>query len=588
MLSLQGIIDLINDNKFKADKRIVNWRKVFYGMSLHIRGIRPAFIDMRYETRPRVTPDYLWCGEYQEIFELYLFSRHPREEEVTRNWRLSQYKPLTKQPFQRAIEVITGAIFQDSGYRIDIPDETDREYIWGNNFEGRDLPSYIVHSFQNICEDPNGVFLVIPEHSITELGEEVEPELKFINSRYILWHTDDEIIYEDGDLRWAVNKFGYFRFRKEGKVYVNIDPQGYYYAHMLTKVPVITAGGTWNTQGYFDSWLDAAKPLADEFIGAKSAEQLVNKEASHPFIIEVDSECPECHGAKQVSIQCDCEGAGCIRCNDGYRLINCGTCKGAGVISHNPGQRILAPAQDMSSNLVQIVNPDVSINQFHVDNNKDMENKILAALHLHFIDQAQSGVAKSKDMETRYQFISRISNDIFDRLIPDMLDHILGLRNVAVIDGTVRPSTPSYTIVKPSDFQIKTSYDLLEEMKAGQDSKIPSYQLAALLEDYTDKQFAGNEILKKKTKIINQMDVLAVTTIGDMQIMVMNNYASDRDAQLHVQLPRILDKIIRDKGEDWFLSAPFDTIEQQALQMFDSIKPPVPIIQPDVIDLNRV
>lgn len=591
MLSLQGITDLLNDNRFKTEERIINWRKVYYGMSLHIRGIMPRFYDMRYpEARTWYYPQTasIWHAEYQAIFELYHYSRHPREAEETRNWRLSQYRPLTKDPFQRAIQVITGAIFQDSGYGLNFTNEDDKDYIWGNNFDKKDFIGFITAHFQNICEDPNGVFLVIPKRPASQTGERVEPDIKFVCSRHIIWHTDDEIIFEDRDIRWAVNKFGYFRFEKVDKKWVNIDGvSGFYYAHMLRNVPVIIAGGLWNTQGYYDSWLDAAKPIADEFIGGKSAEQLVNKEASHPFIVEVDSECPECHGAKQIQVHCSCED-GCDRCSNGWILGNCGTCGGQGVISHNPGQRILAPAQDMGSNLVQIINPDINVNKFHTENNANIFKAILSALHLNYIEQAQSGTAKDKDMETRYQFISRISNDLFDRLIPELLNNILGLRNVTVIDESIAPYTPQYTIVKPSQFQIKTSQDLLDELKAAQDSKIPAYQLGALLEDFTDKQFGGNDVLKKKTSIINQMDILANLTTGDIQIYLTNGLVTLRVAQLHTYLPSLLDAIVRDRGNDWFLNATYDEIKALVDQMFAIAVPPAITVRPEIIDENRV
>lgn len=600
MLSIQGILDLINDNSYKKPLLIERWREVYYRMSLHIDGVCPAYRDIRtgvwQDNAPYIhTNQYTWDAYYQWIFETIIYNRYPREPQILRNFRLSLHKPFTKDPFYQIIQVVTGAIFQDSGYQVTVNDQEDNDYIWGANFHKKNLVRYLADRFQMICADPNGLFVVAPKepHYATTTSR-IEPEIWFISSKDIRWVTKDEVIFCIDDVMWAVNGMAYHRFEKtEGDKYVNVDNDfgGYYYAHFLNRVPAYVAGGQWNNRGYYDSWLTAALPIADEYLMTKSDEVMVMKNAGFPFIIEADTDCPDCEsrsGWVQDACDCDRSDSTCRCSGTGWIRNKCNTCHGEGSISRSPIDRIIAPADEMDKDLIKVVNIDTSINKLHLDNNKVIFQSLKSALHLHYIDEAQSGTAKDKDMETRYQFIMSIANDYFDRLIPSSLNDILALRNVTVNGGIVMPKPTDYILVKPTQFQIKTSFDLLEELDKGKKSGIPAYQQAALLEDYVDKQFGGNDVLKKKTQVINTIDPLANMLPADVQSVVMNNAATNRDWQFSVKLNYILDKLIRQRGEEWFLRASIDDIEILARTEFDKIVPkPIDMNEPLVIDENK-
>lgn len=609
MLSLEGILDLLNDRGYKEPPYINRRRQVYYRMALHIDGACPAFINLRDKgvTSPNaaIYPHNYFGIDFQYVFETFLYNRHAREAEVSRQWRMSQHKPFTKAPFINAIQTITGAIFQDSGWGLKVDDAKDDEFVKGNNFHGLDLVSYIQSEFKNICSDPNAVFLTMPRQSAIATGANVEPDIWFVPSKFIKWHTDDEIVFYMGEIAWVVNSMGYFRFAKDSdEKWFNMDAvagvsplandltgKGFYYLHLLGETPITVAGGDWNSQGYYDSWLDAARAWADEYISSKSAEQMVIKEASHPWIIEPDEECPTCHGNMQVQYCRTCSlTASACQCGNAMvpHLVNCDTCGGSGTVSHNPGERYIVPVANMDKNLVQIISPPVDLPKFHVENNAEIYNGIMRALHLAYIEEAQSAVAKSKDMETRYQFILRICNDIFDRLLPRMLNSVLSLRNARNINGVLQPYKPQYMIIKPTEFQVKTSYDLLSEFKEAKESKIPDFQLCALLNEYTEKQFGGNDMMKKKTDFITMCDPLAMKTDADIQIVVMNNFVSMRKAQYHYELPTILDTLIKDFGGEWFINATYDDIKGRVDAMFATMIPPVLPIQPTVVDRNYV
>lgn len=598
MLAELDVINLISGKVTipqKVTDKLALWQGVYYRMSLHIDGACPAFRSLRYIERTRnwvlgkkTLPNNYLGVAYQELFDIYHFSAHPKEPEITRQWRYSQYKPFTQAPFLEAIDIITGAIFQDSGYIVKVDDPEDNEYINGNNFHGKSLVDYLASNFGSVSSDPNGFFLIMPDKSRAEYadGEDITVKICYIFTKCIKWISEDEVIFEHGGYMWNVNKVGYFRYEKQGDKWANVDGENDgYYAHMLEKLPIVIGGGKWNAQGYYDSWLMNGRPHADEFITGKSAEQMVNKEASYPFIVESEVECPSCHGIKTVEIDCECASDPCPICIGTQRILEiCGRCSGKGFITRNPADHLIVPADMMDKDLVKIVNPDVAINKFHAENNKEMYRQILESLHLYKIDQAQSGEAKKWDMQARYHFLNSISKDWFYRIIDRCIAIILSLRDVTVVnEGEIAPNiNAEYTVIAPNDYQIKSGYDLGEEYKMATESGLPAYVRAEMNRAFVDKQFGGDELLKRKALYIQLLDVVNIATPEEIQLWLLNGAIQQRDAQRHVLLPNILDNIIREMGADTFMDATFEVISAKV----DAKLPPVPLaIRPtEVID----
>lgn len=575
-MTLPEIVELIN-NPDKKDKRRKLWHGVYIGMSLHIDGVCPSFED----ANGLPVQPFGWCNkDYDSYFDTHLLNRFPTEQPWVRNWRKSVYRPMTRAPFLQCISVLTGAIFQDSAYSIIIPNKKDSDYIWGNTFDGKDIIQYIVSKFQEISEDPNGCFVLIPKQKASETTtERVEPEIKFIFSDNIIRQSNDELIYKDGDIIWVLTKEAIYRYYKpeKSKEYVNMDSEGFYYTHKLGHIPAYVAGGVWNSQGYYDSWFVNAKPLADEYVSSYSSLQFINKDATHPYVVEADASCPDCNGVPQIQHcrKCDLDGDECVcETHESWYLKRCATCHGTGKVARNPGDRMIVPPEMMGNNLIQIVNRDVAANKYLFDFQGDLYNQIFRSLYLNYIEQAQSGVAKDKDMEARYQFVSKVAGDLFDRLLFGMIGDILGYRNIRVVGGENLPDGTGFTITKPTQFNIQTATDLLEEYKAAVDSKMPAYERASLLEKYNDKQSSGDRVLVKKAVIIDGMDILNVLTESEISNAILNGAASQRDYQLHLQLPRIINIILREKGRDWFLSSNFDVIEAEILAKFNVLIPP--------------
>lgn len=554
---------------------IDRWRHVYYNMSLHTTGACPKFIPLDVKNlsldRGWYCPPGYYGEEYQCIFEKRLFSRHPRESEYSRQWRFSQYKPLTKAPFRQIIQVITGAIFQDSNYDIQIESDRDREFIWSNSFMGYDLVRWYANvGIPSIMEDPNGLIIRMPLKPYYEISNgDVEVNLHFINTKDIIFYDGRVLIFKKDEFAFYVDDLVFFRFtrERESKYIVTTEDAGGYYAHMFGRLPVDVAGGIWNTQGFYDSYLDKAQAPADDFVSSYSAEQMVDKEASHPFIIMANEECGECQGVGKIQEPCD-------DCPDGqeFELVNCSACKGKGTMSVSPGDRLTADKKDMELDLVKIVNPDTGINTYHHDKNKDVYDRILHALHLYKVDKAESGEAKAIDQERLYTFVSDISSHIFDKLIYNSISEIIAYRNIGVINGQTRPINTPFIIQKPTQFQIETAADLLADLKVGAESKVPVYVRSQMLTEYVSKKWSGNDIVKRKNEISLQLDDIATLTPDEKLTMSTIGGITKEELLFSRKLPLIMDQIIREKGKEWFISSNFDVLKAEIERIFEPMK----------------
>lgn len=576
MLSLEAVRDFLEKGKTRSDDLRRN-DQVYYEMSLHIDGACPSYEDTRYGSWIYPTN---WFGyEYDLIFQTKHFTKFQNESDATRNWRLSTYRPFQQEAFIKAIQLIIGAIFQDGNYSINIDNKEDYDYIWGENFEGKHLVGYLSKYFKNTCNDPNSYYLIIPKYSRFEQLGKVEPIVWHIPSTNILFVSKEEIIFERDDYVWLVNKIGYFRFKEQDKKWALLD-QGGYYAHMLNRVPFYIAGGIWNTQGFYESWLNAAKPVADEYIGEKSLATLVNKQNAHALIQMVEEDCPGCQGAKLVqwcskckteATSCNCEyDRAAYSMNPMWTQATCSSCGGTGHRNQDPAKFYYVPIENMAQPAARFISPDPEIPRVQFENVKEVEARIMRALHLNYIEEAQSGAAKEKDMETRYQFLSMVSNSIYDELLYNWIKDILAIRNVVSVQGETVPADTTFRIEKPMQFSILSAQELLDQLGG----VVPDYVRNKQVEDLVDKTFGGDVVMKRKTFIINELDVVA--NVQDSVIIQRLNQGgiTRREYQYHIFLPFILQTIERDNGSNFLLTKPIDTIKELADRKFSEFNLP--------------
>lgn len=549
-MTLAEVLEFLNKPNTPDTKKEVG---VFLSVSLHTKGVCPSF---KADTKTVIPDNH--NSDYDEIFNNRLLSRHPREPEVTRNWRLSQYKPFTKEPFGQITDVISGAIFQDGQYTISLPNKDDNDYLLKNHFGNTDLISYFRDVIlKSMLEDPNGYLVTMPKKPSYE--GLAEPTLHYVcikdvikkpsTGDFIFYSKDRKFIY------WITDQAIIRLIQTKDKKWIIEDERGYY-AHLFGYIPANILGGRLETDGYYNSFLEKAVPIADEYVSNYSAKQLVDKEASHPYIQQTTLKCTVCEGTGQIQQACEITQT----TPSGFKLSNCSKCKGAGEISVNPADRFEMPLKDMDKDAVRIINPDVTINQYHSDNCKELRTQILTALNLTMIEQAQSGTAKAIDQEKLYQFISNISNHIFDNLIYSAIVNIIRYRNIQVSGNSVLPTAYVFTLVKPQQFSIKTATDLLFEISETQKSNLPLYIRRKMVEEYVDKRFGSDDLFARKSQIINFLDPLSIYSVLEVTSMIQSNLVSREDFNFSVRLPKILDEIEVENSQKFILESSFEKI----------------------------
>lgn len=586
---IKKITEILNGReKITLPAIVSKWQNIYYNISVHTTGVCPSYIPLRWENSAwtlaggaTVYPVYWIYPQYDLVFDR-LFSAHPREPQITREWRKSQYRPHQQAPLLQAIDKSCSIISADNKYTLVVDDKEDNDYIWGANFEGKNLVRYVFGHFKAICEDPNCLFIVVPDAPAKQIrSSKVTVKIIQVPTRLISYYSRDEIIFYDSEemlQAWYVNTNSYLRFQKNGEnEWMHADGRNGYYAHMFGYLPVHFGGGIWNSHGYYDSYIGAAIPFCDDYVGSNSAVQMVNKEASHPFIIASADDCPDCNGMGhyQYCNSCNCSTTDCT-CNNAsnYLLRTCMSCNGTKVKSQNPADWKVVPADQVDKKHIQLVNPDVSINKFLHDFNKDMYEGIRRALHQQYIDEAQSGTAKDIDREGERLWYQTCSNGMWYGLLEKILIDILSIRNISKSNGVIKPNIPKYTLIPPTDFDLKTEYDLLDEYKKSSEAQMPQYILQRQANAFVDKQFGGDEVMVKSSNIINYIDPYSTTTAADKAVYITNGVASADEIRFSNVLPTILNKIQFMWGKERYINASYEEIENECRTLFDKMPKP--------------
>ena len=96
---------------------------------------------------------------------------------------------------------------------------------------------------------------------------------------------------------------------------------------------------------------------------------------------------------------------------------------------------------------------------------------------------------------------------------------------------------------------------------------MPKYILNEHIIDYADKQYSGNDTVKKKAVFITQSDPYSLHSVEEKVSLKVLGGITTEQIILSDNLPIILDRIIRDKGDEWFQEADFDAINAEVTRL---------------------
>ena len=128
---------------------------------------------------------------------------------------------------------------------------------------------------------------------------------------------------------------------------------------------------------------------------------------------------------------------------------------------------------------------------------------------------------------------------------------------------------------RPQQFAIKTEYDLqaeyLDLIKSGADVSIRR----SGMDRYAEKAFNGNELSKKRYELIKLFDWLYGMTDTELTNRKLLGTAQTKDFVKHDMCDFIMNQIIAERGELWFLTESNNSIIQVMNTMVEPYLPNV-------------
>lgn len=497
------MIDIIELNKslgeIKKPDDYDDWTKVRETMYVHTRGKKPGKI---------------------------LTDRRPNEDPDVQKYRLMVYEPITKGAINKAIDRLY-KLFINANFSIQVSEELNT-YLTQRKFNNQYFYSYIQkYVVRRMIEDPNGYLVWLPYgEGVTNPSVPVDVTPYIVSSEYIKYVDEDTLTWLDDEEKSYVTENG--RSVRKGDIYYTLNEEGFYmhqqyglksekrfeltqiYRHDIGRLPAIVLGGDLTDDDYYESYFSPFVPFANEAIRQYSDWQGVMTTSAFPYREEIAENCdaPGCRG-------------GAIWNEDEQEHYPCKVCRGTGrIITRSPYGVFMREKNSSALDgnalsdqpMVRFIAPPVDIIKYSGEAWQILLKKAEDALHLNWIDEAQSGTAKLIDREDGYMALTKISNNVFDEIIYKSLLFIEKYRNI------VNAMDP--IIIKPVSFSMKTEVDLLNEINILSDKNAPlAFQVEAT-KDLAKKRFSNNATISRIVEILVSYDPIYNLTTKDKQMLM--------------------------------------------------------------------
>lgn len=541
------ILDAINQKKLSQPAEKSRWVEVSDRISVHAKGIRPAFRSPRKSKGGYIQPAS-FDGRYKYLFDDYILNRHPNEAEEHYNWRLSTFPLIAQEIYLNAKGQILGAIFQTSQYTLESNEQADNDYLdsiefdkWFTNL----LPEFIF-------TDPFGLIAVVEGHN-AEFSQNVKatPIIEMVESRFIMAYEKNESLIFQASERLNGKRVIYYLDRNWSVKLIETSKKDEYeylsgYQHGMGVLPVVK-----NEEAFFQSFVSWADMLGRNI----SDDEVIAKNASYPIREITAPKCPTCQGSCKITKACEPTE------NNGYsgiESIDCSECGGKGTISINPGDTLytveknndIGPQRDR----VKYYNPDISINDFSFKRWQKIYEFGMRSMHMKHTEEAQSGTAKAIDREQLYFLISNVKNKLFE----------IGRDTLKLLISYLRTTTPAKVTGinedAPQQFQIKTEYDIQEEYTDLVSKGASLMVRRAKVDEYMYKAFNGNSVALRKYEIQKRWDFLYEMTDTELQSRLLLGSAKASDFVKHDRFDTLIDGLIQANTPEWLIKTDINTV----------------------------
>jgi len=504
-------LDILNNNNALAEyvKNIEKNRHIYYDktvdhaekMGVHVEGFEPTKL---------------------------LRQKRPNEPEEIRDYRLQNWKAITKSETDKVINTVA-RIMNPKLFKLEFPDSFRGEPTSNtlSDFLKKDYGVYgsiwgfVQETLIKLTfSDPNAVCLVMPTNYYGDDAEYYTPMPFIYRSEYVIDFKDGEyftLYFEKDD---GANKICFIT--KEFIAYVSVKKRSVVVdeiiEHDLGVCPAYRLGG--QAEGdyhpyWYSSLIAGIQPHWDKVVTMTSDMDASIVNHLFPERYEWQDECERCKGSGKVDVDLGIE-------KKEQRSRDCYRCAGAGYVNNKSPFGIYSIKRDaINPDLPSPIPPagyitkDIEPMRELKVQIKDEVYKGFCAINmevLHKVGADQSGVAKAIDREDLDGFLMRVSNHIFDYSVRKIIEITARWRYGAILDAN--EYVKEIKLSKPQEFGAITIDMLVNELKdAGKVS--PNYyrQIEAEL---INRKFANNQVQLKKNLTILKLTPFPSKTIDEL------------------------------------------------------------------------
>lgn len=537
----------------------------------------------------------------------------PGEDEAIKEYRISNYEPTTKAPCGKAIKIVS-KIFNPNLSSIVFKDNEQSQRLKEYTMEY--YPSYnsiIVYNkdvtLKKMIADANALQVVKPARRPENDAERVRPVVVIYSSEnvwnwdyehYLIFLNEEEI---QGIKYWNFEYIDYnqiIRFRaslsRDNDVFIEeYEYESYQYEFRDRRgdlqIPAWRLGGNSLPMDdgdiLYESFFADAQPHWNLSIIHES-------DVSGAFIKHMNPQRmvigDECNNTKVVDgITYKCVG-GMLKSGKGD-LDVCELCNGSGKYASSPYEdhivlkSKLDEMQGLSIEPVSYVRVPTDATKLLSERADAMVAKGNSAINMDIEDKVgenQSGIAKVYDRSAQNNTIFDIASRMFDVILNNQIYFINRWMNGvedASMGRNVDENLPQ--INKPTQFNIETISELIENFKVSKESGIDRNVLQAKALDIISRDMETNPERKRYFAAIVDLDPLFGMSTDDIDMSLSRGTIYKSDAVIHNNLKPFVDRAISENRS--FLDLPkltkLEYLKRYADELIASEKPKIEPIQ---------
>lgn len=494
----------------------------------------------------------------------------PREDPEITAYRLQSYEPTTKSRADKGVS-LTSKIFHPKLSAVKPADNKQGqqlyEYAMVEYPEYNSVFSYLAdYLLKKTLTDANALLVVEPgkipyrqdgEDLIVDQTKQVMPVVNCYPSKDVYFFEDGIAIiflYMEEENEGGVKvKYYYYKavdqenitefrlYTTNGQTYAYDELSSY--NHKFNITPAWRTGGAYDQhhKGMFESFFYPAVPHWNKAINAESDLDGAFITSIHPWRWETAEECEFVERSET--------GPG-YPCMNGW-IVNlekkdthiCPSCNGAGRMSRRGPFGVSLVSKDKLSDPQgnQLANPpggyipvDTAPTELLDQRVDKLEKKGFSALAMDIINEIgenQSGVAKEYDRTELHDFLGRVSTLFFDKHLKNIFYFFARYMFFNATPDQIKTYEP--TVIKPNDFDILTTSELMDQLKTSKDSGVNPVYLRAKDLEVINKEFQNMPEVLKFMNLCVMLDPLAEISRTDIAQMVLDKSITQITAIIH-------------------------------------------------------